>query len=218
MQPALRPSMPNRKPSRALCASGALLGLQLLSCTPGQAPVALDAPRTDVGPPLCSEVPTSGFGVEVGQRYEGFALPSCDERVTAFYDASFCDPSHSLTVLSFAAEWCAPCRIESRLLQSRIVAPFAARGVRVVQVLTENLRMAPADAQLCREWVTDHGLENVTEVYDPTASTSALTTGGLPSTYLIDETGTIVFEERGTSDELRTLVAAIERELTRLGR
>ena len=186
--------------------------------TPVQTPdaAATDAPRNTA---LCSAVPARNFGTDVGRNFEGFTLQQCDGTNFNFYNDQFCDASHSITVLSIAAEWCAPCREESRQLRERILLPFEERGLRIVQVIVQNASYGPPDLALCNRWVTTHNLEGVIEVIDPDGLTSPFfPSGSLPSTAIIDETGAIVFRENGASPNLVTLSRAVERELTRLGR
>lgn len=178
-----------------------------------------DAGNADAGNALCSAVPSRNFGTDVGKSFEGFTLQQCDGSDFNFYNDQFCDESHTITVLSIAAEWCAPCREESRQLRDRILLPFEERGLRIVQVVVQNASYGPPDLDLCNRWVAAHNLEGVIEVIDPDGLTSPFfPSGSLPSTAIIDETGAIVFRENGASPNLVTLSSAVERELTRLGR
>jgi hypothetical protein len=200
-----------------------VLAVGLIGC-PTPAPVEItDASMssdTPMGAPLCSAVPTNNIGTSVGTNFEGFTLQLCDGTDFNFYsEERFCAEPHSLTVLSIAAEWCAPCREESRQLRDRIVLPYGDRGVDVVQVIVQNASYGPPDLALCNRWVTQHNLEGVYEVIDPTGVTSPFfPTGSLPETALIDETGRIVYREAGATPQLASLRSAIDRELTRLGR
>ncbi len=175
-----------------------------------------DAPRSAA---LCSAVPARNFGTDVGKSFEGFTLQLCDGSDFNFYDDQFCSEEHTITVLSIAAEWCAPCREESRQLRDRILLPYEDRGLRIVQVIVQDAQYGRPDLELCNSWVADHNLEGVIEVIDPDGLTSPFFPSGvLPSTAIIDETGAIVFRENGASPNLVTLSRAVERELTRLGR
>lgn len=194
----------------------------LLGC-PTPAPVDMpDAPAsrdTPASTRACESVPTRNFGTDVGRNFEGFTLQQCDGTDFTFYNDAFCSADHALTVLSIAAEWCGPCRVESDQLRDRVVLPYGDRGVRVVQVMAQNLNGGPPDLDVCNRWVAAHNLEGVTEVIDPDGVTNPFfPTGSLPSTSLVDETGAIVYRENGATPNLMTLRAAIERELTRLGR
>ena len=207
------PATPCNLAADGVCASGC--------------PTDPDCVNTDSGPrdtPMsaraCEAVPSRNFGTDVGRNFEGFTLQQCDGSDFNFYSADrYCSEQHSLTVLSIAAEWCAPCREESRQLRDRIVLPYGDRGVDVVQVIVQNARMGPPDLDLCNRWVAAHNLEGVYEVIDPVGVTGPFfPSGSLPSTAIVDETGAIVFRENGASPNLVTLRAALERELTRLGR
>lgn len=189
---------------------------------PAPEPVEMpDAAMSDApaSPGLCTAVPSRNFGTDVGRSFEGFTLQLCDGSDFNFYDEQFCSEEHAITVLSIAAEWCAPCREESRQLRDRILLPFEDRGLRIVQVIVQNASYGRPDLELCNRWVADHNLEGVIEVIDPDGLTSPFfPSGSLPSTAIIDETGAIVFRENGASPNLVTLSRAVERELARLGR
>lgn len=174
---------------------------------------AVDAPRAA---PLCANVPTSNFGSSRGRKLEDFTLPRCDGTPYQFYGEEFCAPTHRLTVVSIAAEWCAPCQVESAMLTDLIVRPYAPRGVRVIQILIQNASYGPPDAALCERWVRRYNLTENIELMDPTGITSgAFPSGSLPSTLIVDETGTIIYREDGASDMLVTLRAELERALSR---
>ena len=205
------------------------LSLTALGCG-SAAPAAVDAGGGEIdaaaggGPdsgsaPLCSNVPTNGFGASEGRKLENFTLPQCNNEDYTLYGEDFCDPSHTLTVISIAAEWCGPCQEESRQLTDRIVRPYADQGVRVIQIIIQNADYGPPDLDLCNRWVTRFNLTDNIEVIDPNGSTAgAFPSGSLPSTLILDETGTIIFREDGASDGLVTLRAELDRALSERGR
>lgn len=193
------------------------LSLVAMGCGGGTPTATDDAamPVTDTGPAmLCANVPTSGFGSSEGRRLENFTLPQCDNTDYSFYNDTFCAPEHTLTVLSIAAEWCGPCQVESSMLTDRISIPYASRGVRVIQILVQDADYGPPDLNLCNRWVARFNLTDNIELIDPNGTTAgAFPTGSLPSTLLIDETGTILYREDGVSDGLATIRAEIDRAL-----
>jgi hypothetical protein len=174
--------------------------------TPSTTDDAFTPPTT-----LCENVPTENFGSREGRALEGFTLPQCNNEDYSLYNEDFCDPNHTLTVISIAAEWCGPCIEESRVLTDLIVRPYADRGVRVIQVLIQNAEYGPPDLDLCNRWVTRFGLTDNIEVIDPTGVTSgAFPSGSLPSTVILDETGTIIHREDGAAPGLVTLRAELD--------
>lgn len=194
------------------------MSLGLLGCGGGRPTEMADAatpPMDDTGTgPLCARIPTTGFGSSEGRKLANFTLPQCDDTPYSFYDDTFCAPEHTLTVLSIAAEWCGPCQVESSMLTDRISRPYADRGVRVIQIIVQNASYGPPDAGLCSRWVSRFNLTDNVEVYDPSGMTAAaFPTGALPSTLIIDETGTIIYREDGVSDGLVTIRAELDRAL-----
>lgn len=166
----------------------------------------------DAGPTtLCENVPTTNFGSREGRALEGFTLPQCNNEDYSLYNADFCDPSHTLTVISIAAEWCGPCQEESRVLTDLISRPYADRGVRVIQIIIQDADYGPPDLDLCNRWVARFNLTDNIEVIDPTGVTSgAFPSGSLPSTVILDETGTIIHREDGAAPGLVTLRAELD--------
>ncbi|MBN8616171.1 MAG: TlpA family protein disulfide reductase [Deltaproteobacteria bacterium] len=163
--------------------------------------------------PLCENVPpaTANFGSLEGRILEGFTLPQCNNEDYTLYGEDFCDPEHTLTVISIAAEWCGPCQEESRQLTDLVVRPYADRGVRVIQIIIQDADYGPPDLDLCNRWVTRFGLTDNIEVIDPTGVTSgAFPSGSLPSTVILDETGTIIHREDGAAPGLVTLRAELD--------
>ncbi|MBX7195730.1 MAG: TlpA family protein disulfide reductase [Sandaracinaceae bacterium] len=169
----------------------------------------------DSGPmQLCANVPTSGFGASEGRKLENFTLPQCNNEDYSFYNADFCAPEHTLTVLSIAAEWCVPCQMESSMLTDLIAVPYADRGVRLVQIVIQNASYGPPDLDLCNRWVNRFNLTHNIELIDPAGVTAgAFPSGSLPSTLIVDETGTIIYREDGATDGLVTLRAELDRAL-----
>lgn len=198
------------------------LGLGALGCggTPAADDAAVTGDDTGMGGTdapagqLCSNVPTSGFGSIEGRRLEGFTLPQCDNTDYTFYGEDFCSPEHTLTVISIAAEWCGPCQAESAMLTEYISRPYASRGVRLIQIIIQDRDYGPPTLELCDRWVARFNLTDNIELIDPNGTTSgAFPSGSLPSTLIVDETGTIIYREDGASDMLVTLRAELDRAL-----
>lgn len=173
---------------------------------------AYTPPQVDAGSTaLCENVPTTNFGSREGRTLEGFTLPQCNNEDYSLYGEDFCDPSHTLTVISIAAEWCGPCQEESRQLTDLVVRPYADRGVRVIQIIIQDAAGGPPDLALCNRWVDRYNLHENIEVIDPTGITAgAFPSGSLPSTVILDETGTIIHREDGAAPGLVTLRAELD--------
>jgi len=86
--------------------------------------------------------------------------------------------------------------------------------VRGLQIIIQDADYGPPDLNLCNRWVARFNLTDNIEMIDPNGMTSgAFPSGSLPSTLIIDETGTIIYREDGASDGLVTLRAELDRAL-----
>ena len=172
---------------------------------PDSGPIVL----TDSGPAACAP-PVEPFGTQEGRNMRPFTLNRCDGTPYEFYgDAEgFCDAS--FTVLTMAAGWCAPCRLETEQLEAELTQGYADRGVRVVQAVIQDNDYAAPDAAFCQGWVDEYGLTNAV-VLDPTQVTQIyFPAGSLPATLIVDSRGVIRHREYGTSTGLRTIRAALD--------
>lgn len=172
---------------------------------------------TDTGPgdPCAAPTPpaTAPYGTAAGRSFRDFTLNNCDGSgaYTFYGDNEWCEPDHRLTVVSIAAVWCVPCQMESAQLTANVTEPYRDRGVRVVQILVQDLSGGDATMTDCTNWVTRFGLTN-TELLDPGGEVTNIyfPDNALPSTIIIDEEGIIRFYENGASVGLATLTATIE--------
>lgn len=167
----------------------------------------VDAGAVDGGGLSCS-YPMAPYGTRVGAKLEPFTLPQCDGTPYSFVNEDFCAASY--TVISIAAGWCMPCRYESANLTSRVTEAYRDRGVRVIQVLVQDDMYRAADGAFCDGWVSMYGLTNI-ELTDADGTTQIYFPGGsLPSTIIVDSTGTIVWRENGAAMWLGTLTAKLD--------
>ena len=154
--------------------------------------------------------PDPPYGTRAGRQFEPFTLEACDGTQYDFVNDEYCDPSHTLTVISIAAGWCPPCIAESEQLTEEITERYRDQGVRVIQVLTQTEEYNAPDGAWCDAWVERFNLTNV-ELIDPDQITGIYFPDGvLPSTIIVDNTGTIRFRENGATEGLVSLRAAIE--------
>lgn len=160
--------------------------------------------------------PAPPYGTMVNRTFAPLDLDSsgnplvtyCDGSPFTFYNEAFCEAR--FTVVSIAAGWCAPCRLESRQLTEQITERYRDQGVQVVQVIVADDDYGEPDEAFCDAWVSTYGLTNVevldrfgvTQIYFPDNS--------LPSTLIVDREGTIRFRENGASEGLVSLRGAIE--------
>lgn len=190
-----------------------LLAATAAGCNP-PAPAEPDA--GDIQLPDTGTMPTCGdpgapYGTSVGSNFLPFTLPTCDDEPYEFYgeQEGFCDST--FTVVSIAAGWCGPCRMEATLMQSFLVDAYADQGVRVVVAVIQDNDYREPDADFCQGWVTQYGLTNPV-LYDRAQETQIyFPAGALPATLIVDSEGVIRHREYGVSNNLETVRAALDR-------
>lgn len=172
-------------------------------------------PTGDTGPGMeftCA-YPPGPYGPTEGRTFESFELTNCaDGSLYEFYNQPYCDSL--LTVVSIAAGWCGPCRIESAMLEEQINQVYGPRGVRVIQIVVQDDEYRAASVDYCRSWVSMYGLTNI-ELIDPFGMTQRyFPDNSLPSTLIIDHRpgreAEIRFRENGVSDGLISLRAKLD--------
>ncbi|MFT5353611.1 MAG: hypothetical protein ACI9KE_000811 [Polyangiales bacterium] len=171
--------------------------------------IVIDGGTSDVGP-VCGD-PGSPYGTSLGSSFLPFTMPTCGDVPFEFYGETegFCDAT--FTVVSLAAGWCGPCRLEASLMQEYLVDGYAEHGVRVVVAVIQDNNLAEPTSEFCNRWVEQYELTNpvvydtegVTQIYFPD--------GSLPATLIVDSQGVIVHREYGVSDELVTVRATLDR-------
>ncbi len=160
-----------------------------------------------------ASVPRTEFGTSEGSNFSEFpmdALTDCRGTPFSFYSSAggYCEAS--FTVISLAAGWCGPCRMEAPLLRE-FVNDYAADGVRVIQVVIQNNSYRAADTAFCQGWVDQYGFEN-TVLIDPLQETQIyFPMGALPANLIVDNQGVIRHREYGVAPGLGTLRAALDR-------
>lgn len=154
--------------------------------------------------------PDAPYGTRAGRMFEPFTLNTCDGTPYDFVNADFCDPSHTMTVISIAAGWCPPCIAESMQLTEEITERYRADGVRVIQILTQTEDYMAPDGAWCDAWVDRYNLTNVELIDGEQITGIYFPDGVLPSTIIVDNTGMIRFRENGATEGLISLRAKIE--------
>ena len=168
--------------------------------------IAVDLGASDGGGAIAlscqSRVPADGFATRVGSKFRPLTLDQCDGSPYAIYNEDFC--SARFTVLGIAAGWCNPCIYETGMLPA-LQAEYEPQGVRIIQVMYQDEDYRAASNAYCQAWVDRFGLTNV-ELNDPSQKTQIyFPDGALPSTVIIDSTGTIVYRENAASSNLSSL-------------
>lgn len=167
----------------------------------------------DAAAPACmGPAEDARFGTSVGSLLRPFTLNDCAGNPVAFYNDEWCSESHHLTVVSIAAGWCNPCRLESMQLTERVTEPYRARGVRVIQILVQDEDFGPVDGAYCQAWVDNFDLTNIQLIDSGGVQTGRyFPDNALPSTLIIDDEGIIRFRENGASDGLSSLTTELDR-------
>lgn len=185
-------------------------------------------PGTDAGPTCANTVPTSGFGTRVGSKFADITLNDCDGNPHSFYDTTTSNPvqsycTNTVTVVTIAAGWCHPCNLEADQLQAMLIDPYGPRGVRVIQVLTQDDNFHVPTGSFCQQWLTrtngwpssagywspgDSAANHVISatdhltLLDPTGLTQIYNPAdSIPATVIVDGDGVIQLRFNGTSTD-----------------
>jgi thiol-disulfide isomerase/thioredoxin len=117
------------------------------------------------------------------------------------------DIEGQVTVITFWASWCGPCKVELPMLDS-MAEDWSDLGITVVALSVDDNRRA-MDRYLSR-----HPLENIVPVYGPEVG-SRLGIGSLPTTWVIDREGIArIFHQgygEGSAEQLDTEVRQLAR-------
>ncbi|MDQ3031400.1 MAG: TlpA family protein disulfide reductase [Myxococcota bacterium] len=161
--------------------------------------------------PLPEGTEANPIGTSLNRTLRAFTLNRCDGTPYEFYGEAegFCEAS--FTVITLAAGWCVPCQMEAALLQSNVADAYADRDVRVVQVMLQNPDGTAATPAFCQDWVDTYDLR-FPEVLDPDGTTWIFAPdNALPATVIVDSAGVIRYREYGTTANLSSLTAALDR-------
>jgi cytochrome c biogenesis protein CcmG, thiol:disulfide interchange protein DsbE len=138
---------------------------------------------------VATPIPLPALAVEAGEAAPAFSLPSAKGDPVAL------DKLRGKVVyVDFWASWCGPCR-RSFPWMNEMQQKYGARGFVVVGVNVDKKR-TDADKFLAQIPAS------FTVAFDEAGTTpSAYGVKGMPSSYLIDASGRIVYVERGFLDE-----------------
>jgi peroxiredoxin len=124
--------------------------------------------------------------VSVGDR-----VPSYTAATLVGGDVRIGDPTDDITLLNVWATWCTSCREEMADLEA-LHRAYDTRGVRVVAVSLDA-----GSNELVRRFVSREAL-TFTIVHDREARLQSLfRVGGVPSTYVIDRDGRLLWQHTG---------------------
>jgi peroxiredoxin len=145
----------------------------------------------------CSEQPVASVGREAGSRpmREGigqapsFTLPDLDGN-----QVQFSDYSGKIVILNFWASWCVPCRIEIPQLID-LYNRYRDRGVQVIGIAID-----PAGPEALRAFSDELNVNYPMLVGDEKTFYDFGGVVGLPTTFVIDQNGTILSRHMGLVD------------------
>lgn len=164
--------------------------------------------RPDAG--VRCELGPGPYGNRVGDRLPEFRVQGCNGEDVVYPDDFQCP---RVLVLVNAAGWCLPCIRETVELMEKLVDPYQARGLEIVQLLYQTETMERPDSTYCNAWVDEFELSRMTVALDPADNTLPLFTPlSLPTSIVVDAAGTIRFYGSATPDELVDIVDTLIRE------
>ena len=168
-------------------------------------------PDAGVTPPA-EAYPAGPYGSRVGALFRSFTLTACnregDEAQWSFDGPDFF--TSQLTLISISAAWCVPCQRESAQMEAELVRRYAGQGVRIVQLLVQNVDRSAITAPTCRAWATRYGL-SFPELMDPMFITQPFVPNtAFPGNIIVDRCGRIRWREYGSENGLTSMRTAID--------
>jgi thiol-disulfide isomerase/thioredoxin len=144
----------------------------------------------------------NGYGTEIGDRMENFALVDCagnQREFAEYFQANENGDRNRAVLFSLGAGWCEPCKEETEELPG-VLDDYRSRGFDVVQVLFQDWMSAAPTRMFCDEWVAEYGLDHVvlldqTWTFYPTYLQDVM--ASTPVTILTDANGTIRYKLEG---------------------
>ncbi len=174
------------------------------------APVPASTPGAEAAPIATCEYPDAAadysypdgpYGILEGDRVADLALRDCDGQRMSLGQLMG-SPGTRLLLLNISAGWCQTCIEETATLEEQVFGAYCQAGLKVVQILFQDERSAPATGLFCRQWRDAFGL-TFPVLIDPLFETSAFFSAPgsqTPVNILVDaDTGEIVFREVGSA-------------------
>jgi thiol-disulfide isomerase/thioredoxin len=155
---------------------------------------------------LCGDGPPDGFegeGLEEGEVAPDFLLGDQFGASVSLWQFHGCP-----VVLDLSTMWCAPCRILAGEAQA-VVDDYAARNLRYVSVLPQDLGTDPPDTQELYDWGDYYGLSEPI-LSDDAGYAAQVIFGdrGFPAVLILDEDGVVVDDVEPANDD--TIRAALD--------
>jgi peroxiredoxin len=149
--------------------------------------------------------PAGPYGVQVGDVLAPFSYQDCDGKPVTLAEVL---SQGDVVLFNVATGWCPRCTAETSKIETALHQAYCARGLRIVQVLTEDAQSNPASASFCAEWRARYGL-TYPVLIDPGHTTAPYFAGGAqPLNLLVDRLGVIRYRSVGV--QAQGLPAAIE--------
>jgi thiol-disulfide isomerase/thioredoxin len=108
----------------------------------------------DAGPAPVSDrttYPDGPYGSTEGSVVKNHEMTNSDGEPYSFMVNIFADESTTLLLVSTGAEWCSAC-IEEQPILDAFYNEYKADGLRIVEVLFEDINFEPADAAIALNW------------------------------------------------------------------
>jgi peroxiredoxin len=135
------------------------------------------------GPEHCpAPSPDVNVGYNVGDRLPDIVVKDCDGNDVSLN--AFCGAD---ALFIFAAHgWCPLCKGFSAQAEA-VHDSFAGKNLASVNIVVEKGSGDPPDADYCKLWRDQHGLEDVATFYDPTGAVLALWSGSSSLSAYVDQ-------------------------------
>lgn len=171
-------------------------------------------------PTATCTTPRGPYGFSEGYMQQDWTVSSCSGGAYSLYNNDYCIAT--LTVVIHSEPWCGECLADAPSMRANLIDPYAARNVRILEVLQDDESGGSVDAATCNAWASAY--DNAGYVFmDPEQNLSTYSyrpgidetppgsrTEGLPVVNIYDETGTLVFHHEGSTNEWRDITTALD--------
>ena len=162
---------------------------------PGQPPPDPGQPPPDPGqPPAPTTYPVGPYGTQVGQTvredywWEGYVDGAPSPTGIGMRDLYDPDGSKGINAILFleSALWCGNCQQASSELNAKMAGGWAAKGVKVVVLVIEDLFNNPATLAHAEQWKNQFNAQGWSAVADPNFTFANFGSNGLPVHVLVN--------------------------------